>query len=164
MMSLRAFLENVLKGKNYLIVCMGNSLRGDDSVGLLVGQNLISHGCENVIIVESSLENALGFIIEKKPEVVLFIDAVHSSLEEGDIIFVKIGEYKDSLRTHLLTTHSLPFSLLLEYLKQELPNTDFYLVGIQVSHTIIGTQLCSKVEKAEKMLVKVMLDILKRGI
>ncbi|MCD6563311.1 MAG: hydrogenase maturation protease [Thermoproteales archaeon] len=153
-MKIEEHIKELVRSKKTLFVCMGNLLRGDDGIGSYICHKILEiKQCDNILIVGSYLENALGKIIEKRPKNIIFIDAVHTDSEEGTIIFKKINN-DDFAKNYPLTTHSIPFPLLLKFIKNELRDVEFYLLGICASHTSIGNSICSKVKESGETLFR----------
>ncbi len=152
-------LKKVARQEKTLFVCMGNPLRGDDGVGEYICRKLLSmKRCENIIIVGSYLENALGEIIERRPKNIIFIDAVYISGEEGTIIFSRFNER--SYEGYPITTHSIPFPLLLKFIKNELKQVDFYILGVSAQHISLDSSMCKRVKIGGDSVVKILSEII----
>ena len=69
-MKIEEHIKELVRSKKTLFVCMGNLLRGDDGIGSYICHKILEiKQCDNILIVGSYLENALGKIIEKRPKI-----------------------------------------------------------------------------------------------
>jgi hydrogenase 3 maturation protease len=74
-----------LRGKRVAVIGVGNRMRGDDGVGSVIAERLqeLAKGSLLVIDAETVPENYLGVLLDSKPEVALFVDAVDFGGEVG---------------------------------------------------------------------------------
>ncbi|MGC8932419.1 MAG: hydrogenase maturation protease [Candidatus Methanodesulfokora sp.] len=135
-------IKRALKGK-YMVVCIGNELRGDDGVGIYIGRRL-----KNAITTEFP-EDCIHRIRDEKPDTILFIDAVDFGGEPGSVIFSELREAPSAI-----STHRLPLSLLIELLEEVKPKA--YILGIQPKSMNLGEGLSSEVRKSADMLLSIL--------
>ncbi|MGB9631122.1 MAG: hydrogenase maturation protease [Candidatus Methanodesulfokora sp.] len=135
-------IKRALKGK-YMVVCIGNELRGDDGVGIYIGRRL-----KNAITTEFP-EDCIHRIRDEKPDTILFIDAVDFGGEPGSVIFSELREASSTI-----STHRLPLSLLIELLEEVKPKA--YILGIQPKSMNLGEGLSSEVRKSADMLLSIL--------
>lgn len=119
--------------KRVSIVCLGNSLQGDDAIGVKVGEKLTNiPSTTQVILAHTSPVNFTGLIEGFDPESVLFIDNVDAGLQPGQIIF---GEVHDFPKDQFHTTHYQGLDVLGTHLKFLIgEHLEVYFLGIQTTH------------------------------
>ena len=148
-----AFLDELrrLLSGNTLIVCLGNTLRGDDAIGILVGRRLLKEkiGCR-VLVYEDGLENHLGEIGRLKPSKILVVDAVDAGLEPGTIVLAKA----ENASHIVVSTHKLPLSLMYKFLRDIYGVEEMWVLGIQVERTDFGGEVSKKIREAGKAVVR----------
>ncbi len=103
-----------LKSKNLAIIGIGNDLHGDDGFGPVMIKKLKGRTDQKLIDCGMSPENFTSEIIKEKPDAVIFLDAANF---EGNAGNIKVIEEKEIPKA-ALSTHSLPLSILMDYLKE----------------------------------------------
>lgn len=144
-----------IRGRSILVIGIGNTLKGDDGAGCIVCEQLKDTFSEWVIDASTVPENYIGPIIDKKPEVLLVIDAIDFGGSAGEI---KIFS-PDELSSAVFSTHTLSPRLFVDVICKSIP-VEVWFVGIQPGRTALGEGLSGQVEKA----VGVVAGILKEGI
>ena len=127
----KALLSEIVKARPFLLLGMGNPLRGDDAVGHLLAADLEPLNKEGfqARAVGTSVENAMRRIRETAGGTLLLVDAVFDeTLPEGDWAFYP-SEQLDSV-CH--STHSIPLSMLISYWQKEVPGIRVYFLGISI--------------------------------
>ncbi|MEM1600918.1 MAG: hydrogenase maturation protease [Sulfolobales archaeon] len=147
-------VKELLRSKGLVVVGIGNVLRGDDGIGVLIARKLkkMLRGLRNVkvVVCESGLENITHILMDYKPKHILIIDAVYvEGGEPGDIYVLDINDldYYQSV-----TTHHIPLKLTLNYLMGHL-NTDVTIIGIQVRSVGLGEEMSREVINAGEYLL-----------
>lgn len=111
-----------------LVLGVGNSLKGDDGAGPLLCELLEEHPVSGWEAVDggASPENVLRHVRERRPPLVLVVDAAHLELAPGEMRFVD----KERMATMgLMSTHHLPMSFLMEELERDVERVIF--LGVQ---------------------------------
>lgn len=141
------------KNNRIAIVGIGNEMRGDDAVGMLVVHALEMHviNLKNLLILKGGYapENAAGELRKFSPALVLLIDAADMGGEAGSIAFIPM-ERIDGISA---STHSLPLSMLARYLTLEL-NCEVALLGIQPGSVEMGEAVSAEVNQAVTFIVE----------
>jgi hydrogenase 3 maturation protease len=154
---LRALIET---SKNFILICIGNELRGDDQVGIYLGNKLKKSGLGNkVIIAYNTPENYVDEVLKRNPDVIIFLDAVQASQKPGTIVLqeLKSGE---SLGMSILT-HSIPIEVVAAVMRSANPKMSFFIVGVQIEQVEFGRKMSKIVIEAAKSLIEV-INITKR--
>jgi hydrogenase 3 maturation protease len=148
--AIKALLKS---SKNYTLICIGNELRGDDQVGIYLGDKLKRSGLrDKVIIAYSSPENYIDDVLKRNPDLVFFLDAVQASQKPGTIIVqeLKSGE---SLGISV-STHSIPIDLVVAVMRSTAPKMRFFIVGVQIEQVELGKKMSRVVTEAAKVLIE----------
>jgi hydrogenase 3 maturation protease len=133
------------------ILGIGNTEKGDDGIGVFcVNQLKKLIKKENILLINGGNipESYTGKIRTFSPNGTILIDACKKGEKPGSVFIVKENEisYND------ISTHRVPLSLLLAYLKEEI-NTDVIFIGIEPDK-IEGRILSKPVKKAGENIVK----------
>ena len=141
------------------LVGVGNTLRGDDGVGVLLVRDLIEFFEEssNVFIIEagSAPENITGYLRNFEPDFILFIDAAQMGKGPGE---VGIWSYSEC-GGNQISTHGLPLSLLCAYLEAEMGCT-IAVLGIQPFDIGFERQISEQVAQAFGEVVTAIVSVI----
>lgn len=131
-----------VKGKKFVVLGVGNRMRGDDGAGSLLAEMIggIDGG--------ETPENYIWRVKDEKPDVVLIVDAIDMGVKPGKIAFLNPEKLE---RWRAISTHRIPLSLLAKVIKEE-TGADVLIIGIQPKSIRFGEGLSSEVEKALKIL------------
>jgi hydrogenase 3 maturation protease len=144
-----------IRGRNTLVIGIGNTLKADDGAGCIVCQQLKDTFSERVIDAGTVPENYIGPIIEKRPEVLLVIDAIDFGGSPGQInIFTP-----DELSSVAISTHTLSPRLFVDVICKSIP-VEVWFVGIQPGQTALGEGLSAEVEKAVGVVAEILAEAL----
>ncbi len=151
-----AQLAKLVEGRKVAIVGVGNRLRGDDAVGSVVAEALMSCASEQVLVIDAETvpENYLGTLLRERPELVLFVDAVDFGGKAGEWQIVPLS----ALQHKIPTTHTVSLKLLGEILARE--GIDSWLLAIQPEQIAFGAPLSPSVTAAVQQLVNLLKKIL----
>lgn len=160
--SLRKILQSLPSkpGKTRLaLVGIGNELRGDDAIGVVILRALQSAitGHENILFVDagSAPENFTGPLRGFSPGLVLLLDAADLGEPPGAIRCVDWQETSG----FSASSHTLPLSILGEYLSTEL-GCEVALLGIQPAGNDLGAPLSPAAVQAVDASVNGLIDLL----
>jgi hydrogenase 3 maturation protease len=151
---LEEFLSN---SKRVAILGIGNDLRTDDGIGPFVVDNLQTNN-DRVLIedVGSVPEAFTSKISEFGADRVILIDAADMRKPVGHIELVT----KNRIGGITISTHSMPLSLLMEYLEQQ-TEAKTILIGIQPQNLQFGEGMTPELEAVGKKLISMIDSILK---
>jgi len=144
-------LKDILKGK-VVILCVGNSERGDDGLGPYFAKTLKGKVPYEIIDAGVAPENWTGVVAGLKPDTIVMVDAIYFEGEPGEI---KIFSGED-LRSGKISTHDVSPKLLIEYLK-ETTKADIYILGIRPGSNKLGEDLSPCVKASLDNLSKMFL-------
>ena len=150
-------LKRICGGKT-LVVGMGNTLKGDDGAGCFVCEQLKDVGPEQVIDAGTVPENYIGPIIEKRPEVLVVVDAIDFGGSAGEVkIFAP-----EELSSAAFSTHTLSPRLFVDVVCESIL-ADVWFIGIQPGQTALGEGLSSRVEEAVGVIAGILKEALEKS-
>ena len=136
-----------MDSKKYILMGIGNTLRGDDGIGSIIAQSFkdrdwFSIDCGVVP------ENFTSIIKKNRPDLVVLIDAVEMDLESGEFRIIS----PDRISALHLTTHSMPLSFLISYLKDY--TRELIFIGIQPKIIDYSNSVSSEVLKSSEEIIR----------
>ncbi len=124
---------------------VGSSLRSDDAAGIYVAEklrNLALPGVD-VLIGETAPENLTGELRRLQPSHVLFVDAADLGEQPG---VVRLFSSQEAVGVSS-STHTLPMSVIADYLRQEL-GCQILILGLQPKSLEFGGTISDQVAEA----------------
>jgi hydrogenase 3 maturation protease len=121
-------------GAKAVFVGIGSELRGDDAVGVVIVNRLAelakSAGCSRFLFLNggSAPENILGEIRAFQPDIIVFIDAAILGGAPGTVQL--IDTRREKISGVSFCTHSLPLTIIAEYIRQTVP-CEIFIIGIE---------------------------------
>lgn len=111
-----------------VLLCVGNSMMGDDGAGPLLAEMCAAKpaGEWRVIDGGSAPENDVAAIRDLRPARLLLVDATDMGLNPGEI---RVVNPDDIAEMFMMTTHNMPLNYLIEQLKEDVGEVIF--LGIQ---------------------------------
>lgn len=158
--SLQKDLSEWLKGKKRVVVVgVGNPIREDDNVGLVVLGGLQGKVPESVCLLECEMvpEGYLLDIEEFKPSHVLLIDAAVLGRQPGDADLVKVNEVA---AFSAVSSHMLPLRLFCEYIEKT-TGAKIRLLLVEPKTMEFGESLSPELQVAADKLTELLLGLLR---
>ncbi|MHA2250447.1 MAG: hydrogenase maturation protease [Candidatus Kariarchaeaceae archaeon] len=147
--------------RNYLIICLGNELRGDDGIGIYIGDELIKKLPEisaKVILAHNTPVNFLGKIVKINPDLLIIVDAIDLQVEVGTIALLTPETIQNTQST---TTHYQELDDLLKFLEVEMGKLPLVsILGIQIDQIEFNTEINGQVKQAGDKVISIFLNIL----
>lgn len=111
-----------------VLLCVGNSMMGDDGAGPLLAQMCAANPPGNWLVIDggSAPENDVVAIRELRPTRLLIVDATDMGLNPGEI---RVVNPDDIAEMFLMTTHNMPLNYLIDQLQEDIGEVIF--LGIQ---------------------------------
>ncbi|ALV64118.1 hydrogenase 3 maturation endopeptidase HyCI [Campylobacter fetus] len=135
------------------LLCIGNKMRGDDAVGLYVGE-LVEEQISSwrVFYGQDVPENEFGALREFDPDIIVVVDAM-SGFKDDKIEFFDLSDERD----YIYSTHNLPTPVLLSYLRTITPKTLFLGISVLLENVLGFEEGLSKNAKisANKAIEKI---------
>jgi hydrogenase 3 maturation protease len=112
-----------------MIIGIGNEMRGDDGIGMVVAEALKAFLPYPVILAGEVPENYLDIIRSYGPDWILLVDAVDFGGDPGDTILIRFNDEAGEPPV-VLSTHRPSLRILRAYIKKEV-GAELFLLGIQ---------------------------------
>lgn len=152
MTSVLAKLEGPVK---FVVMGIGNELRGDDAAGVLVARTLaaLAAGRPRLLVIDagSAPEGFVGVLRRFSPDLVLLVDAVQLQAEPGSLHWID----RQQITGISAFTHALPLHVFANYLVREL-DCEVQLLGIQPGQTAVGHTLSAAVQTGVNSAVQLL--------
>jgi len=174
-------LEEYLKDcKKLAIMGVGNTIKGDDGVGIVFINNLIKyynnqHNNQNngenynlnnkeINKIQDKLlflncgvvpENFTDVLKKEKPSHIIIVDA---ALMGEEVATIKIINPDDIITTGF-STHSLPMSIIVKYIRHNI-DTDILIVGIEPEQLDLGAPLSKTIYNKNMEFTKMMTELI----
>ncbi|AFK22557.1 hydrogenase maturation peptidase HycI [Pyrococcus sp. ST04] len=152
-------LKQVIKSGKRIVICgIGNEIRGDDGFGVLLVKELkklIKR--ENVLILNcgQAPESFFGKIIKFKPDLVIFVDAIHFGGNPGEIVVVT----PESVIGEAFSTHGMPLKLMAKHIERDV-DAEIILIGCQPKNIGLFEEISPEVKEALEKLLSIIADAL----
>ncbi|MBE0478889.1 carbamoyltransferase HypF, partial [Candidatus Aerophobetes bacterium] len=143
-------IKKYIQGK-VVFLGVGNLMKGDDGAGCIFIEELqkASKSFRIYLFNGGQLpENYLEKIIKVRPDKVFIVDAVDFNASPGKVRLFK--EVEPSLN---FSTHHLPLSFILKYLREK-TKAEVFILGIQPKNIQWGSNLSLEVKSAVKGLIE----------
>jgi hydrogenase 3 maturation protease len=147
----------ILRGKA-MLVGIGNELRGDDAVGLMVARLVRGAAGAEVLEAGDAPENHLGRVIRAGPDTVLLIDAADLGRPPGEFEILDPADMDGTC----LTTHAMPLAELSGAISA-MTGAAVRLLGIQPASVRIGSPLSEELRRAARLLADLIIEAMPRG-
>jgi len=128
-----------------LFVGVGNVLKSDDGVGVIISRQIIKTDHNSVLTVEVSIENYIGKINSLDPQAILILDCMEMGSPPGSCRLFTLDHVEDIT----FNTHNISLARLGEFFK-----TPTSILGIQPQSTEFGEKLSSPVQKTADRIIK----------
>lgn len=156
---LKKFLEECGERK-VAILGIGSKIRGDDAVGLEVVEQLEERLLKDVLLLKTETvpESFTGVLREFEPTHVLMIDAAHLDGSPGEARIIPTQMIRDVC----ISTHKLPLTILVNYLKGTL-GSKAALIGIQPQSIAFGTEITPELKTAAQEVASVIYEAISQS-
>lgn len=151
-------LKNWLSSyKRLVIIGVGNPLRGDDSLGLEIVENIRGRVPRNVRVIYGgpAPENFIGKIRRFKPSHVLIIDAALFGGEPGEAKLIP----PEQIPSEVISTHAMPLSLLISLIQKE-TNAKVILLGVEPKNLGLGEGMSWEVKDAIEKYARALINVI----
>jgi hydrogenase maturation protease len=141
--------------KKIAVIGLGNTLRRDDGIGLVVLESLLKFYRRKAIDYLNFGSASFDLLNQiKNYERVLFIDGINADLAVGEVKIFRPQDIKYNLKSTLASTHELNLKNIFELSKRLGLKTAVYVAGIQIRDTSYGEGLTGVLAKRKKAIVK----------
>jgi hydrogenase maturation protease len=133
------------RASRLLFIGVGNVLKRDDGVGVVISRQIKERPGILSLTVEVSIENYIGKINSLEPEELVLIDCMELGASPGTCRLVALKDVEDIT----FNTHNISLGRLGEFL--QFPS---YVLGIQPRSIEFGEKLSSPVEEAARKIIR----------
>ncbi len=133
-------LTDILEKANRLLfIGVGNVLKSDDGVGVIISRHIVERPQVSTLTVEVSIENYIGKINSMDPGEIVIIDCMELGSEPGTFRLLIL----DKLEDITFNTHNISLARLGDFF-----NYPTYVLGIQPQNIAFGDELSPPVLEA----------------
>jgi hydrogenase 3 maturation protease len=145
-------LENILKKKHnkILFAGVGNVLRSDDGVGVLIVSGIQPKENVSTLLVEASIENYIPKINSLSPDILIIADCLDFNREPGYSDIIPVEQTKE----FNISSHNISLKRVSEFLKMEV-----YVLGIQPADLSVSENLTQVVRESADRIIKIISEI-----
>ncbi|MGK3144105.1 hydrogenase maturation peptidase HycI [Pantoea sp. C2G6] len=135
--------------RHYALLCVGNSMMGDDGAGPRLAELCADQPLSGWTVVDGGAipENDIGYLRELRPDRLVIVDATDMGLLPGEMRIIDESAIADMF---MMTTHNLPLTFLIQQLREDIPDITF--IGIQPDVVAFCFPLSPAVEQAVNRL------------
>jgi hydrogenase maturation protease len=139
-------LEELLKeASNLLFIGVGNVLKRDDGVGVMISKQIIEKPAIRSLTVEVSIENYIGKINSLEPEEIVIVDCMELGDNPGTYRLMALEDVEDIT----FNTHNISLGRLVDFFPYPT-----YVLGIQPKSVEFGDHLSPPVQDSAKRIVR----------
>ena len=153
MLDLIEYLRSL--NQNSLIIGVGNPLRGDDGFGPALIAGLNGKTGIRLMDAEEIPEAFLDQAVQMAPDKLLIADAVALGGLPGEAALMPPESLGQKIA---ISTHNLPLMMFIKFFREQSPNTEVMLLGVQPKGIEFGKELSPEIKKTIDSLVKIITD------
>ena len=128
-----------------LFIGVGNVLKSDDGVGVIICNQIIERSNIKTLTVEVSIENYIGKINSMNPGTIVLLDCMELGSNPGAYRLVALDQVEDIT----FNTHNISLGRLGDFF-----HYPAYVLGIQPQTTAFGDQLSPPVQDAAHRIIR----------
>lgn len=136
--------ELLNKGSNLLFIGVGNVLKQDDGVGVVISREIAERPNLRSLTVEVSIENYIGKINSMRPEEIVIVDCMDLGEKPGSYRLLSLDQVEDIT----FNTHNISLGRLGDFFLY--PS---YVLGIQPQNIEFGDQLSPPVLHTARAII-----------
>lgn len=134
------------RASRLLFIGVGNVLKRDDGVGVVISKQIIERPAIKSLTVEVSIENYIGKINSLEPREIVIIDCMELGHSPGTYRLVALDDVEDIT----FNTHNISLGRLGDFFLYPT-----YVLGIQPESVEFGEYLSPPVQDAARRIVQV---------
>lgn len=144
-----------------LVVGVGNEMRGDDGVGILLAKRIASIGLPSVSVKTLQGDMTELYYIWQDADVVIILDAIDAHLQPGEWCLLTESTVATVKQISHQSTHSISLIQTLEIARTlGMMPPKFYFIGVQIENVDVGKQLSKRVESRLPTIVEQVLQLI----
>jgi hydrogenase 3 maturation protease len=138
-------LEDLLQeARGLLFIGVGNVLKRDDGVGVVISRQIVERAGVRALTVEVSIENYIGKINSLEPSEIVIVDCMELGCEAGTYKLLKLKDIED----FTFNTHNISLSRLGDFFQYPT-----YVLGIQPESVAFGEKLSPPVRNSARQII-----------
>ena len=131
------------------IIGIGNAMKGDDGFGPVLISRLQGKTKMRLFDCGQVPENYAQPIIRSRPQALIVIDAADFAGRVGELRIIN----KEDIANYGFSTHNASLGIFFDYLMQQLPELNIFIIGVQVGTKCLMQSLSPEVQMALNELV-----------
>ena len=132
------------KGSKLLFIGVGNVLKQDDGVGVVISREIAERPNLRSLTVEVSIENYIGKINSMRPDEIVIVDCMELGEKPGSYRLLSLDQVED----FTFNTHNISLSRLGDFF-----HYPSYVLGIQPLNIEFGDQLSPPVLSTARAII-----------
>lgn len=146
-----------------VVLGIGNTLKGDDGIGIYIVEKVnkyLKEAKSEVIVIDcgTTPENYTSVIRKHNPDTLILVDAADMGLSPGSYRIIP----PERIEVMHFSTHIMPLSVFISYVSEFC--SEVVLIGIQPDKMEVGTALSSKVQRSGDMVARLIIEERLNGI
>ncbi len=143
----------------YMILGVGNTIRGDDGAGSIIAQRfseMIERNDKNLgewVSIDGNVlpENYTSVIKRESPDKLFIIDVCNMNKEPGAYHYVELEDLIDSYK---FNTHSAPIKIFIDYLSEHVK--EIIMIGIQPKNMNMFDPISDEVKNSISNIIEIL--------
>ena len=141
--------------KKIAVVGIGNLLRRDDGIGIIVLESLFEFYKRKDIDYFNFNSASFDLLYRiKSYDVVLLIDGINAGLDVGKLVISELKDIEYKIDNSVTSTHEFNLKDIYDLSKSLGINTRIYVAGVQVGDTTFGEGLSDALKNKKKDIIK----------
>jgi hydrogenase maturation protease len=137
------------------VIGIGNTLRRDDGIGIIILESLLDFYKRKDIDYFSFGSTSFDLLHKlKNYDTVLLIDGVNAGLNVGELLVSELKDIEYKLDNLVTSTHEFNLKSTFEFSKNLRIKTKIYLAGIQVGDISFGEDLSEILTQRKNDIIK----------
>lgn len=143
-----------IPAESAIIVCIGNTLKGDDGAAIVLYNKLAGKIKAELIDAGTVPESYIQRIVKKAPDNILLVDAVDFGGSPGTVRVLGVTE----IPAVACSTHVMSLRYFIDGIQRE-SQAKIYLLGIQPQKVGLGMELSDSVAKTVAGLAELFIEL-----
>ncbi len=143
-----------MSNKKIAVIGLGNTLRRDDGIGIVVLESLLASQISGVEYLNFGIASFDLLHRIRDYDTVLLIDGINASLPCGTLKIFELEKIEYDLKYSITSSHELGLKNLFELYKKLDIKTKVYVAGIQVEDVSFGDGLTEALKERRDEITK----------
>ena len=145
------------------VIGLGNTLRRDDGIGIVILESLLKFYKRNDIDYLNFGSASFDLLHQLKAyDTVLLIDGINAGLKAGELKISRLRDIEYKLDNFVTSTHEFDLKDIFELSKKLGIKTKIYVAGIQVEDTSFGEGLSETLKQRKEDILKEIITFIKK--